>query len=86
MHLLKKIFSDDFKTARVTRIFKCGEKEDLGNYRPISIISSIARVFEKLLHQQLHEFLSRKKIVNMHQWGFRSLHSTALARIDCTLD
>ena len=55
MHLLrKKIFPDDFKTARVTPIFKCGEKEDLGDYRPISIISSIARVFEKLLYQQLH--------------------------------
>ena len=35
----KKIILDDFKTARVTPIFKCGEKEDLGNYRPISIIS-----------------------------------------------
>ena len=87
MHLLKKkIFPDDFKTARVTPIFKCGDKEDLGNYRPISIISLIARVFEKLLYQQLHEFLSRRKILNMHQWGFRSLHSTALALIDCTSD
>ena len=79
----KKIFPDDFKTARVTPIFKCGNKEDLGNYRLISIISSIARVFEKLLYQQLHEFLSRRKILNMHQWGFRSLHSTALALIAC---
>ena len=59
----KKIFLDDFKTARVTPIFKREEKEELGNYRPISIISSIARVFEKLLYQQLHEFLSRKKIL-----------------------
>ena len=83
----RKIFPDDFKTARVTPIFKCGDKEDLGNYRPISIISSIgAKVFEKLLYQQLHEFLSRRKILNMRQWGFRSLHSTALALIDCTPD
>ena len=82
----KNIFPDDFKTVRVTPIFKCEEKEDLGNNRPISIISSIARVFEKLLYQQLHEFLSRKKIQNMPQWGFRSLHSIALALIDCTSD
>ena len=61
-------------------------KEDLGNYRPISIISSITRVFENLLYKQLHESLSSKKILNKHQWGFRSLHSTALELIDCTSD
>ena len=55
MYLLK--FPDDFKTARVTPIFKCEEKEDVGNYRPISTISSISRVFEKLFYQQSDEFL-----------------------------
>ena len=52
----KKIFPDDFKTARVTPIFKCGGKEDSSNYGPISIISSIARVFEKLLYQHMNSY------------------------------
>ena len=52
-----KIFPDDFKIARVTPIFKNGETNNLGNYRPISILDSIASVFEKLLHKQLHDFL-----------------------------
>ena len=45
-----KIFPDDFKIAIVTPIFKEGEKDELGNYRPISVISSVARVFEKLTY------------------------------------
>ena len=79
-----KIFPDDFKIARVTPIFKNGETDNLGNYRPISILGSIARVFEKLLYRQLHDFLIEYKILNIQQWGFRSLHSTTLALIDCS--
>ena len=46
-----KIFSDDFKIARATPIFENGETDNLGNYRPISILGSIARVFEKITLQ-----------------------------------
>ena len=79
-----KTFPDDFKIARVTPIFKEGDTEDLGNYRPISILALIARIFEGLLYKQLHDFLATNKILNDKQWGFRSLHSTALALIDCS--
>ena len=65
-------------------IFKNGDAEELGNYRPISIISAIARIFEKLIYNQLYEFLQRNEVLGNHQWGFRSLHSTALALIDCS--
>ena len=75
-----KIFPDAFKITKVSRIFKNGATDNLGNYRPISILGSIARVFEKLLYKQLHNFL----IENTQQWGFRSLHSTAVALIDCS--
>ena len=42
-------FPDDLKVAKVVPIFKAGAKDDPGNYRPISILSSVARVFEKLI-------------------------------------
>ena len=45
------------KIAIVTPIFKEGETDELGNYRPILVISSVARVFEKLIYYQLYEFL-----------------------------
>ena len=79
-----KIFPDDFKIARVTPIFKNGDTDNLGNYRPISILGSIARVFEKLLYKQLYDFLIENKVLSTQQWGFLSLHSTALALIDCS--
>ena len=79
-----KIFPDDFKIARVTPIFKNGETDNLGNYRPISILGSIARVFEKLLYKQLYDFLIENKVLSTQQWRFCSLHSTALALIVCS--
>ena len=56
----------------------------MGNYRPISILGSIARVYKELLYKQLHDFLVENKVLNTQQWGFRSLHSTALALVDCS--
>ena len=78
------IFPDDFKMAGVTPSFKEGEKGDVSNYRPISILRTVARVFEKLLYNQLHQYLVQHNVLCSDQWGFRSLHSTALALIDST--
>ena len=52
----KKVFPHDFKIAVVTPIFKNGDVDNLGNYRPISVLSTIARIFEKLLYTQLYRF------------------------------
>ena len=46
---LMNTFPDDLKVAKVVPIFKAGAKDDPGNYRPISILSSVARVFEKFI-------------------------------------
>ena len=84
--LSQQIFPDDFKVARVTPIHKGGERDDVGNHRPISILSTVARVFEKLIYAQLYDYLMQNNILGDKQWGFRSLHSTALALIDRTKD
>ena len=47
------IFPDDFKIARVSPIYKSGNKEERCNYRPISILSIIAKLFEKLATQYI---------------------------------
>ena len=60
--LLSDIFSDDWKCAKVTLLFKQGEASDLNNYRPISVISFIAKVFERIVYDQLYKFLSNEKI------------------------
>ena len=80
----KKVFPHDFKTAVVTPIFKSGEVDNLGNYRPISVLSTIAQIFEKLLYTQLYQFLTDNDILGNKQWGFTLLQSTASALINCS--
>ena len=54
------------------------------NYRPISIISVFARIFEKIVHDQLYNFLSINNILTPSQSAFRKLHSTITSLINCT--
>ena len=82
--LLSKIFPDDLKTGKVAPVFKSGDRDNLNNYRPITVLPTIARVFEKLIYQQLYQFLDKHKILGKQQYGFRSLHSTALALSEAT--
>ena len=74
-----RIFPDDFKLAKVTSIYKTGDKDDPGNNRPISVLPSTSRLFEKVLYDQLYDYFAKNKLLSDEQCGFRSLHSTALA-------
>jgi hypothetical protein len=74
----------DWKTAVVTPLYKNkGQAEDINNYRGISVIPPIAKIFEKILATQIVEHLERNCIVTNDQHGFRSAHSceTALHQI-----
>ena len=74
--LMSGIFPDEWKCARVTPLFKQGESFDLNNYRPISVISVVAKVFERIVYYQLDTFLNSEEIISKQQSGFRFLHST----------
>ena len=82
--LLSKMFPDDFKTGKVAPAFKSADRDNLNNYRPITVLPTIARVFEKLTYQQLCQFLDKHKILGKQQYGFRSLPSPALALSQAT--
>ena len=61
-------------------MFKSGDKDDVNNYRPISIMPTIARVFEKYSgYNQLYQYFVNNKSLSNQQFGFRSLQLTALA-------
>ena len=60
-----------FKHATVVPIHKKGPKDDISNYRPISLLNIFSKIFEKLMKKSLINFLESKNILNPSQFGFR---------------
>ena len=73
------IFIDDWKNARVCPVYKGNDRRDMGNYRPISILPIISKVFEKEVFQQLYHYLKVNSVLSRFQSGFRPFHSTVSA-------
>ena len=77
-------FPTQLKSATVIPVFKKGDKLEVNNYRPISLISNISKVIEKLIHRRLNSFLEQNNIFYPFQFGFRDRHSTSHALIEIT--
>ena len=84
LSLRTAIFPDDWKLAKVTPVFKNGNRNDCGNYRQISVISVVAKVFEKLVYQQLKSFMTINNVLVDQQSGFRFQHSTETTLLSST--
>ena len=70
--LLTGIYPSDWKVAKVIPFFKNGSKTDLNNYRPISVIPAAAKIFEKIIYDQLCNYLNANDLLTSCQSGFRS--------------
>ena len=79
-------FPNEWKVARIIPLFKNGKRNLAGNYRPISVLPAISKVMERILYNQLYEYLSLNNLLSEHQFGFQKFHSTASALLDCTND
>ena len=84
LSIITGIFPDDWKNARATQIYKSDEKAESGNYRPISVISNVARIFEKLIYNQLSLFLNENEVFAENQSGFRLNYSTETTLLHLT--
>jgi hypothetical protein len=56
-------------------IFKKGNKQDISNYRPISLLTSFFKIIEKLIYARLHAHIDMNNILVQEQYGFR-IHSS----------
>lgn len=75
------IFPRQLKIARVIPIYKKGEETNIKNYRPISILPSISKIFEKAMYLNLTRHLEKYNLYNEEQHGFRKQKSTITALI-----
>ena len=67
----------ELKLAKIVPVFKDGNSHQFTNYRPISLLSSMSKLFEKIVSRQLMRFLNVNEILYKHQYGFRSGHNTS---------
>ena len=78
------IFPDKLKIAKVTPIYKKGNKEMFSNYRPISVLPVISKLLEKIVYNKLEEHLQTNNILANEQHGFCKNKSTTTAVLSLT--
>ena len=72
-------FPSELKKAMVIALHKKGDKNKLTNYRPISLLSNLGKIFEKIVHKQIYEYMHVNDKFYQRQFGFRTKHSTGHA-------
>ena len=76
------VFPDSLKIAKVIPLFKKDDASKFDNYRPISLLPCISKLFEKVAHKQLYSYFNTHKLLYLHQHGFRQGHSTETATLE----
>ena len=80
--LLNGIFPDKLKLAKVKPLYKKGDSSSFQNYRPISLLPSISKVFEKVVHLQVYDYFVKNDLFFDSQYGYRKNHSTEYAALE----
>ena len=80
--LTSRIFPNSLKIAKVTPIFRKENNKLITNYRPISVLPVISKIFETVIHEQLSEYFISNNLFCPKQYGFRKNSSTELAALE----
>ena len=81
---ISEFFSTCLKTAKDVSAYKAGDKNEVTNCRPISILSIFSKIKKKLVHTQTLSFLTSHSVLTCTQYGFRPKYSTFDALLDIT--
>ena len=74
--ILSGIFPTRLKFSEVKPIYKKGDKNDVSNYRPISLLTAFSKIFEKVIYNRLYQHMNNNLILANEQFGFR--HSSSI--------
>ena len=75
------VFPETFKKSKIIPLYKKGDSSLLSNYRPISLLPTISKVFERIIYNQLYQYFNDNELLAEQQYGFRAQHSTEYAAI-----
>ena len=76
------IFPNKLKIAKVIPLFKKGDIYTFDNYRPISLLPSISKIFERTMYDQIYNYFQNNELFYNSQYGFRKNRSTELATLE----
>lgn len=76
------VFPDRLKLAKVIPLYKKDDPMLLTNYRPISLLPAISKVFERVIYNQIYDHFQNNNLFYESQYGFRSKHSTEMAALE----
>ena len=76
LSLEQGIFPNNLKKSRTVPIFKAGDKRDVDNYRPISLVCTLSKILEKMVQINLSNYLEINKLLSPFQFGFQKNLST----------
>ena len=84
--LEKAVFPHKWKVAKVVPLFKGGSREDVGNYRPVSLLPLPGKLLERIVHKGITKFWEERQFLTDNQGGFRKGFSTVSTIADLTDD
>ena len=76
------IFPEAFKKCKIIPLHKKGDSSLLSNYRPISLLPTISKIFERIIYNQLYQYFKDNELLAEQQYSFRAQHSTEYAYYD----
>ena len=82
--LTSGIYPDKFKISKITPLHKKDDRTIVSNCCPISLLPTMSKIIERVMHSQLYAFLNENNLITEQQYGFRSNHSTELATLRLT--
>ena len=81
LSLSEGVFPSELKIATIVPIHKGDDPKYFNNYRPVSLLCVLSKVFEKIMYTRLLNFVNKHKILYEKQFGFRKKHSTYMAHM-----